>query len=151
MVDLTGFDASKVEPNGSGGPIPKGEYQVVIVESEKIPTKAGDGAMLKLSLEVVEGEHKGRKLSDRLNLWNPSEKAKAIAAGTLSAICRAVGVWTPRDASELHNRQLTAVVDVDPQPDGKVYNEVKGYKPRQSAAPVAAPGGGFSGKPNPFG
>ena len=150
MADLTGFDASKVEPGG--GAIPKGEYQVVIVESDKVPTKAGTGFLLKLKLQIVEGEHKGRTLTDRLNLWNPNEVASRIAQGTLSAICRAVNVLTPQGSEQLHHKQLTAVVDVR-QLDEGVANEVKGYKPRQTSAPPSFGGGTTpaSGKPNPFG
>lgn len=152
MADLTGFDASKVEPRGSA--IPKGEYQVVIVESDKVATKAGTGFLLKLQMQVVEGEFKGHQLTDRLNLWNENDTARRIANGTLSAICRAVNVLTPQGSEQLHHKQLTAVVAVDELPDGRLANQVKGYKPRQSAAPTfgapaaAAPGGG---KPNPFG
>ena len=149
MADLTGFDASKVEP--SGGAIPKGEYQVVIVESDKVATKAGTGFLLKLRLQIVEGEHKGRTLTDRLNLWNPNEVASRIAQGTLSAICRAVNVLTPQGSEQLHHKQLTAVVEVKQLDDG-VANEVKGYKPRQTAAPPSFGGATAlsSGKPNPF-
>jgi hypothetical protein len=150
MADLTGFDASKVEPGG--GAIPKGEYQVVIVESDKVATKAGTGHLLKLKLQIVEGEYKGRTLTDRLNLWNQNEVASRIAQGTLSAICRAVNVLTPQGSEQLHHKQLTAVVDVR-QLDEGVANEVKGYKPRQTAAPPSFGGGSApaSGKPNPFG
>ncbi len=149
MADLTGFDASKVEP--SGGAIPKGEYQVVIVESDKVATKAGTGFLLKLRLQIVEGEHKGRTLTDRLNLWNPNEVASRIAQGTLSAICRAVNVLTPQGSEQLHHKQLTAVVEVK-QLDEGVANEVKGYKPRQTSAPPSFGGAtaSASGKPNPF-
>jgi len=149
MADLTGFDASKVEP--SGGAIPKGEYQVVIVESDKVATKAGTGHLLKLKLQIVEGEHKGRTLTDRLNLWNPNEVASRIAQGTLSAICRAVNVLTPQGSEQLHHKQLTAVVEVR-QLDEGVANEVKGYKPRQTSAPPSFGGAtaSASGKPNPF-
>ncbi len=151
MADLTGFDASKVEPNQAGGAVPKGDYQVVIVESEKVPTKSGNGDALALKLQIVEGEHKGRTLYDRLNLWNTSPQAAKIAAGTLSAICRAVNVLTPTDTVQLHSRQLTAVVEVK-EHEGKLRNEVKGYKPRQSAAPTfGAPAAATGGKPNPFG
>jgi hypothetical protein len=150
MADLTGFDASKVEPGG--GAIPKGEYQVVIVESDKVATKAGTGHLLKLKLQIVEGEHKGRTLTDRLNLWNPNEVASRIAQGTLSAICRAVNVLTPQGSEQLHHKQLTAVVEVR-QLDEGVANEVKGYKPRQTSAPPSFGGATAptSGKPNPFG
>ena len=139
-VDLNGFDASRVEPNEPRGAVPKGDYQVIITGSEKAATKSGNGHLLNLELQIVEGEFRGRKLFDRLNLWNPSEVAQRIAQGTLSAICRAVNVLTPRSSEELHNRQLTASVDVD-QHEGKPRNSVKGYKPRQSsmAAPVAGP------------
>ena len=149
MADLTGFDASKVEP--SGGAIPKGEYQVVIVESDKVPTKAGTGFLLKLKLQIVEGEHKGRTLTDRLNLWNPNEVASRIAQGTLSAICRAVNVLTPQGSEQVHHKQLTAVVEVK-QLDEGVANEVKGYKPRQTSAPPSFGGATASAscKPNPF-
>ena len=106
-----------------------------------------------MKLQIVEGEHKGRTLYDRLNLWNTSERAAKIAAGTLSAICRAVRVETPQQSEQLHHKQLTAVVDVK-EHEGKLRNEVKGYKPRQSAAPTfGAPAAVASGggKPNPFG
>ena len=152
MADLTGFDASKVEPNEVATPVPKGDYQVVILESEKKPTSKGDGHLLSMVLQVTEGPFQGRKLYDRLNLWNKSEQAAKIAQGTLSAICRAVNVLTPQNSTDLHNRTLTAVVDVR-EHEGKLRNEVKGYKPRQTSAPPSfgGPTAPASGKPNPFG
>jgi len=156
MADLMGFDAAKVEPNEPASAIPKGEYQVIIVESEKKPTSKGDGSLLNMVLQIVEGQFKGRKLYDRLNLWNKNEQAAKIAQGTLSAICRAVNVLTPHTSEQLHNRTLTAVVDVS-EYQGKLRNEVKGYKPKQTGVvpPVTVTATGepvaTSGKPNPFG
>lgn len=155
MADLMGFDAAKVEPNEPASAVPKGEYQVIIVESEKKPTSKGDGSLLNMVLQIVEGPFKNRKLYDRLNLWNKSEQATKIAQGTLSAICRAVNVLTPRNSDDLHNRTLTAVVDVK-EYQGNLRNEVKGYKPKQTGvvAPVTVTATGepvaTSGKPNPF-
>ena len=155
MADLMGFDASKVQPNEPSTPVPKGDYQVIILESESKPTAKGDGHLLNMVLQVVEGPFKGKKLYDRLNLWNKSEKATKIAQGTLSAICRAVNVLTPRNSDDLHNRTLTAVVDVS-EYQGKLRNEVKGYKPKQTGVvdPVTVTATGepvaTSGKPNPF-
>jgi hypothetical protein len=154
MVNLMGFDASKVEPNEPASAIPKGEYQVIIVESAQKPTSKGDGSLLNMVLQIVEGQFKGRKLYDRLNLWNKNEQATKIAQGTLSAICRAVNVLTPHTSEQLHNRTLTAVVDVS-EYQGKLRNEVKGYKPKQTGVvppvTVTATGESASGKPNPFG
>jgi hypothetical protein len=67
-----------------------------------------------------------------------------------------VNVLTPKNSEELHNRTLTAVVDVT-EYQGKLRNEVKGYKPKQTGvvAPVVVTSTGepvaTSGKPNPFG
>jgi hypothetical protein len=158
MVNLMGFDASKVEPNEPASAVPKGEYQVIIVESEQKSTSKGDGWLISMVLQIVEGPFKNRKLYDRLNIGNKNEKAVTIARGTLSAICRAVNVLNPKDSEELHNRTLTAVVEVK-EYQGKLQNEVKGYKSKQTGVvpPVTvtatASPDGFSGqtsKPNPF-
>jgi hypothetical protein len=124
---LGGFNASQVEPTGSFDALPAGEYEVAIVDSEMRDTAAGDGQYLQLELKVMHGPHANRKLWDRLNLINPKEKAVQIAKGTLSAICRAVGVLTPNDSSELHGRRLIAVVG-QYEYQGKQRNEVRGYK-----------------------
>lgn len=152
MVNLSGFNAAKVEPTGPGGAIPAGDYQVIIVESGEALTKAGDNRLVNLTLQIVEGEHKGRKLYDRLNLWNKNAKAKAIAEGTLSAICRAVNVLEPKDSTELHHKQLTARVVVG-EYEGKPRNEVKGYMPKKTGSPAAfqAPSTGGQSMANPFG
>jgi hypothetical protein len=40
----------------------------VITDTEKKPTKAMNGSYLQLTIEVIEGQHAGRKVFDRLNL-----------------------------------------------------------------------------------
>lgn len=130
------FDAQAVEPNVGFDVIPAGEYDAVIVSSKVEPTKSGNGRLVVLELQVLSGEHQNRKLFDRLNLWNPSEKAVQIARGTLSAICRAINVLTPKDTSELHNKPLRVKVAVSEDPQYGKRNEVKGYKAR-NAGPVA--------------
>ena len=126
MVSLQGFDASKVEPNAPMTPVPKGDYTAIIESDEVKATKKGDGKYLKLTMQIVDGEYKGRKLWDQLNLWNPSKQASAIAQRTLSAICHAVGVLTPDDSSQLPNKPMTVSV-VCKEYNGNVSNEVKGY------------------------
>lgn len=128
MADLSGFDASKVEPNAPASVLPAGDYAVIIAASETKPTKAGDGEYLELRLQVCRGKHVNRVLFDRLNLRNANQQAVQIARGTLSAICRAVGVLTPHDSSELHGKPLLAVVGTRDY-NGQPRNEVKGYKP----------------------
>lgn len=137
MADLSGFDASTVEPNQGFEPLPAGEYQAVIVASEMKPTKAGTGRYLELQLQILNGKYQNRKLFDRLNIDNPNEQAVQIAKGTLSAICRAVNVLTPKDSSELHNKPLTISLKVKNDDKGNPQNEVNGYKPRHTEAKTA--------------
>lgn len=133
MVSLEGFNAENVEPNAPMSPVPAGDYLVVISGDKLKETKSGTGKYLEIEMQIVEEEYKGRKLWDRLNLWNPSQQASQIAQRTLSAICHAVGVLQPRDSSELHNKPL--IVDVRcKEYQGNITNEVKGYKARNTQA-----------------
>ncbi len=116
MVELN-FDASKVEPNSGGFEVlPEDWYDVIVIASDVKKTKSGDGEYLGLGFEVINGKHKGARLTDILNLWNKSDKARAIAEGTLSAICHAVGIKLLRNSGELHNRPLRARVEIEKRP-----------------------------------
>lgn len=129
------FDANTVQPNAGFEPLPAGDYPVIITESAMKPTSNGNGQFLELKLQVVSGEYQNRILFDRLNLVNQNQKTVDIAKGTLSAICRAVGVMTPKDSSELHNRVMTAVVKQRKREDnGEISNEVRGYKSQLEAS-----------------
>jgi hypothetical protein len=97
--NLSGFDANQVEPNTAFTPLPAGEYDAIIVESEMKPTKDGTGKYLQLKLQILNGKFQNRTLFDRLNLVNKNDTAVQIAKGTLSAICRAVNVLTPNDSA----------------------------------------------------
>ena len=139
MADLRGFDAQTVEPNDSFDPVPNGDYLCIITTSEMKPTKAGDGAYLELELQVIEGPYQGRKLWDRLNLNNANETTVKIAKGTLSAICRAVGVLQPTDSCELHDLPLVAKVACRKRDDTEeLTNVIKSYKKRDAMAAVPA-------------
>ena len=139
-ADLTGFDATQHESNNYE-PVPAGDYLAMIKSSEWVATKAGNGKFLKLSLSIVEGEHKGKTVVDRLNLQNPNPKAVQIANGSLADICRSVNVLRPHNSSELHNKPMLVRVGLEERNDrpGEYQNRVKGYKPPDAApAPAAA-------------
>lgn len=136
MVSLEGFNAEKIAPQAPMETLPPGDYQAIIIESEKKPTKAGNGAFIELKMQIIDGPYKGRHQWDRLNLWNPSEQAVAIAQATLSAICHAVGVMQPRDTSQLHNKPLLVSVGTRKDDKQELVNTVKGYKPRNGSSPA---------------
>ena len=136
--NLGGFNAADVEPQ-SFETLPAGDYEVAIVGSIVQANKAGTGKYLSLEMQVVSGQHKGRKLFDRLNLWNPNDKAVEIAKGTLSSICRAVGVLTPNDSADLHNRPLVASVKIEKSDQYGDKNVIRGYKRRNGFGSPAKP------------
>ena len=143
MANLNGFNAHAVEPSADFEALPPGKYVAVITASEMKPTRAGNGSYLELTFEVLEGEHKGRKLWARLNLDNPNPLTVQIARGELSAVCRAVNVMEPKDSCELHNLPLVLTVKQKTDGDGELRNEVRGYARREPAsgarqAPAAA-------------
>ena len=142
-MDLSGFNAENVEPNAPRDPVPAGWYRAVIEASEEKPTKAQTGSYLQLTIQIIEGEHAGRKVIDRLNLNNPNATAVEIAQRTLSSICRAVGIMTPRDSQDLHDKPMMVKVKV--KPGDASYgpsNEVDDYAPVEAKAAAASASGG---------
>lgn len=147
-----GFDANEVDPTSQFDPIPSGDYPMMITESELKPTKKNDGSYLQMTIEVIDGQYKGRKVWERLNLDNPNETAREIAYRTLSAICHAVGKMQVADSSELHNLPFIGTVKFKPA-DGQydAGNEMKGYKKYQGAVSGAAPQPGQAQSATPAG
>jgi hypothetical protein len=136
-MDLNGFNAAEIEPIVGYDPLPAGWYRAVITASEERVNKSQTGSYLQLTLEVIEGQHQGRKLIDRLNLNNPNQTAVEIAQRTLSGICRAVGVMTPRTSYDLHDRPLMVKVKVRAgEGDYGPSNEIVEYAPPEKATAV---------------
>lgn len=148
------FDATNVAPAEARDLIPPGKYPAQIIESEMKPTQYGQ--MLKLTLELLDGPHKGRRVWDQLNLVysKPGEADKSaqtveIAQRTLSAICHAVGVLRVNDSEALHLKPLTVTVAVEVDsrdkhlqpndPARRMQNAVKGYTGLTGAAVAPAP------------
>ena len=142
-MDLNGFNANEVEPSAPREPLPAGWYKAVITESLEKPTKAQTGSYLQMTIEVIEGDHAGRKTIERLNLNNPNQQAVEIAQRTLSSICRAVGVMTPRTSQDLHDKPLMVKLKVTPPRDGyEAGNEISEYAPVEKKAAASGEGGG---------
>jgi len=135
MAHLNGFNANEVDPNPGFDPIPAGKYLAIIVASEMKPTRNGKGEYLQLELDILDGPHKGRKVWDRLVIKHPNPQTVEIARGTLSAVCRAVGVMAPKDSAELHNLPLIITVGLKKREDtGELTNVVKSYAKRESGS-----------------
>lgn len=139
MAHLNNFDANKVEPTADFDPIPAGQYVAVITDSQMKPTKNGTGEYLELTFQVIEGDYKNRLLWARLCLNHSKEITAKIARGHLAAICRAVGVLTPRDSAELHNLPLVVKVTLKKRTDtGELTNEIKAFSARENRTAAVA-------------
>lgn len=156
MANLGNVNYSEVSsPNDL---IPAGMYQAIIIESGGKPddertgedglvaSASGKGRYLPMTFEIIEGEHKGRRLFKRFNLENVNEQAVAIARSEIKELLTAIG-WDfaskpqgPDDTADIHMIPLTlqVVVKLNKSTDEN-QNEIKHFKPRMmpGAAPAA--------------
>jgi len=130
----TSFDATSVEPTTPYELLPAGKYRAQIVESEMRVTRNGMGQFLWLMLDILDGEHKGRKTFDQLNLVNPNPTTVEIAQRTLSAICHATGKMQVSDSEELHLIPMTIQVKVKPPKNGYGESNAINYLPPERGA-----------------
>ena len=130
------FDASQVAPQQSTGPLPAGTYLAHITESDVQPLKSGNGEGLKLTFEIIDGQFKGRKVWENLNIRHSNEDTQRIAQSQLSGLCHAVNVIKLLDTAALHFKPVRINVTVrEAQGIYKASNNIKGYE---------AAGGGIS-------
>jgi hypothetical protein len=134
----TSFDATSVEPTTAYELLPAGKYRAQIVESEMRVTRNGMGQFLWLMLDILEGEQKGRKIFDQLNLVNPNPTTVEIAQRTLSAICHATGKMHVSDSEELHLIPMTIQVKVKPPKNGYGESNAIAYLPPERGAVARA-------------
>lgn len=138
MAQLGGtFDSTQVQPQEPFAVIPAGKYKIQAIASEIRPTKDGNGQYLWFEHEILDGEYQGRKLWERLNLWNSNQQAVEIAQRTLSAMCHATGQLHIEDSEALHFKPMIVTVRVKPaQGNYDASNEIRGYEPANGSAPV---------------
>ena len=149
MTVLTGLN---IDPNvpESGGDfvvLPPGKYQAVIIGDELRDTKAGNGKMLVITLQIQDrGEFFHIEIMDRLNIINPSEKAQSIGQGTLKKICNLTNCpFPPADTRKMYGKPLTITVKIEEfesNTSGKTLqsNKISGYgKPKLTQAAANPP------------
>lgn len=130
------FNATSVKPMEarSFDPLPNGDYDMIITKSDVKPTNAGTGHYLELEMQVIGGEHSGRRHWERLNVDNPSKQAQDIAQAALAALCFAVGVEDMTETEQLHDTPFIAKVEIDRKDPTR--NRIVGYA--SAGVPTAA-------------
>jgi hypothetical protein len=128
-MDLNGFNALEIQPQSTYEPLPADWYKCVIANAEEKPNSKRTGSYLELRIEVIDGQYQGRLVFDRLNLKNPNSVAVEIAQRSLSSICRAIDVPSPKDSADLLDKPMMVKLAVRPAENGyEASNEVKGYE-----------------------
>lgn len=150
---MLNFNATTFVPEPSEfDPIPAGEYEAIITDTQIKKTKDGRGKYLELTSEVQSGQFQNRKLWDRLNYQNDNQKAVTIAMQQLQQVCFATNVLqvTEDNMHTLCNRPIIVKVSCEPMdrkdPNSRFTNNIKGYKAKAAnhaqagfAAPRVAP------------
>lgn len=148
---IINFKASEIEiTERSYGPLPEGDYEMMVVKSTTKATKAGNGHYLELEMQIISGDHSGRRHWERLNLDNPSQKTVQIAKEQLARLCMALGLDDVQDSEELHDRPFIAEIGLDSK--DPTSNRIYDYKPADGAAAapaVAAKPAAVAAKPAP--
>lgn len=151
MANLGNINLDGVDPNQAFDVLPPAWYAMRVVASEIKPTKNGDGQYLQLELEIDENHHpelKGRKVWDRLNLWNTNGQATEIAQRTLKALVVACGKASIIDSEELHGISFEAKVTVRAATGQyEASNDVRGYRALSGGSSAAVSPAAAAGKP----
>jgi len=125
--------------------VPADTYNVQIVKSEVVKTKAGDGTLLKTQMKIIDGKFKGRIIFGQYNLTNPNPQAVEISKRQMKTLCDAVGKPDGvKDSNELHNIPFQFKLSIKPAQG--VYaeqNEIKFYS--KYVGPKVETGGADSG------
>jgi len=135
-------------------PLPKGEYEAMVMDSIIKSTKAGDGQFIELTIQIISGDHSGRRIWERLNISNPNKQAEEIAKESLGKLCLAVGVPDMEDTEQLHDIPFMLELDIDKKDPTR--NKIWGYhsidatpkgKPAAPAKPAATAAPAKSARP----
>lgn len=131
-------NTENIEDGGGFEPLPKGKYVAVITETVQAESKAGD-PMLKVTLEVIEGQYTGRKIFDQFMLQHPNEKAQLIGLQRLKSIRLAVGKPNSVEEADLWDTPLEIGLKVEESDGYAPRNSVTFYKGLSTKAPTPPP------------
>jgi hypothetical protein len=149
------FNQSDYQPRSEMGAVPAGKYRCRIEDTERKDTKPDpknpnkpEAQYLQITHVITEGEYKGRKIFDRLNLWiaqggqwvRRTDDAGTIAGQAMSELLAALGMATIRNHEELRNKALVVKVKVRKSDEYGDSNDVQNYYPATAeTAPAGAP------------
>jgi len=126
--DVSTYEAPK---KTSFEPLPPGDYNAIITDSQMKITKAGTGEYLELTIQVIDGAHSGRRLWERLNVVNANKTAEEIARSQLNGIKLACNVDKLENSEQLHDTPFVLSLDIDRRDPTR--NKIMGYSSASKA------------------
>ena len=153
------YDDKKADERTGGGfsPIPIGTEIPVRVKAAELRTTSTGGKMVRLTLSIVAGPHKGRQIWHNLNVVNKNEAVQHSDRRTLAGIAKVVGVTLGDDPSHLTRiigRDLLCKVTEHEENDynGKVsvFERVDGFCTDPDANNAPPSSGDFDDDDIPF-
>jgi hypothetical protein len=137
QFNFNASEAPEMRTGGTYGPLPEGQYEMVITRTDVKPTKAGTGEYLEAEMQVVDGEFSGRRHWERFNVSNPNKQAEDIAKAALGALCNAVGITNITDTDQLHDVPFVAMLELDRKDPTR--NRIVAYMAAGQSKPAAQP------------
>lgn len=126
--DVSTYEAPK---RTSFEPLPLGDYNAMITDSQMKITKAGTGEYLELTIQIIDGAHSGRRLWERLNVVNANKVAEEIARSQLNGIKLACNIDKLESSEQLHDVPFVVSLDIDRRDPTR--NKVMGYTSAKNA------------------
>lgn len=123
--DLTETEFSLIPPGTKA--------TVVVVIAEEKTNSAGNGDRVTINVEIVDGEYKGRKLSDGFNINSTAGKNYTIDENRLARLCVILlGKKGYKNISELTNKPFIIEIGTKAGTNeyaDKVFNSIKSTEP----------------------
>lgn len=143
---------TELATNGGGGKLPTGRYKMVITESGQQEDSYGPEGCVDFwfRLDVVEGEHEGRRLVLYPRLLNPEDKDDyRVKNGRkeFAVLCKGCGFTAPpSDSSDMHDIPFDLEIELKTAKSGKQYHVLKSATPDG----VGGDAGGDADEADPF-
>lgn len=103
--------------------IPTGDYLAIVEDEESRDANSGNGVVLILKFQIIDGKFKGRKISKLFNVRNESEKAETIGRSQLKSLSVACG--RPTEKNTLNLQAIPVMIRIATGNDGR--SEVKSF------------------------
>lgn len=136
MSILDALDLHDVDPESGGyDPLPKGDYEMIIVDIEQKENSKGTGELIAVELQIPDDaeEYAGRKVFLNYTVKHENQKAVNIGKARVKALILATKNHAPATLDELIGETVKVTLKVKPaQGDYEASNDVKKFYPSKT-------------------